>query len=210
MRVYGLRFLVDTYFDLLLGQEGIELRFRLRFFLSFLGSRCCAHASPRAKSISLSLGTTDFSLRVALEDCRKGWILMFFGISRFIFSPLPHTLYKLIVTVKAMIDIKAEFTRKVAVVGGFIFETGSACSLNGNITVDLLTLLLEQVCPRKMSCREQLATRNNRVSSFKGKWSFEQYLCILKLNINNSAEESFRVPCENCLNRKRELYEVVR
>ena len=36
--------------------------------------------------------------------------------------------------------------------------------------------------------REQLAARYNKVRSFKGKWSPEQYLCILKLNINNSAE----------------------
>ena len=37
--------------------------------------------------------------------------------------------------------------------------------------------------------REQLAARSNQVSCFKGKWSPEQYLCILKLNINNSTEE---------------------
>ena len=60
--------------ELLLGPEVAELRFRLRFFFSILfllWSRCCAQASPRARNISFSLGSTDFSLRVELEDCRK-------------------------------------------------------------------------------------------------------------------------------------------
>ena len=39
--------------------------------------------------------------------------------------------------------------------------------------------------------REQLAAGSYmyQVTSFKGKWSLQQYLCILKLNINNSDED---------------------
>ena len=39
----------------LFGPEGGRVEFRLRLF--FLGSKCYAHASPRARNISLSLGT---------------------------------------------------------------------------------------------------------------------------------------------------------
>ena len=55
---------------LLLRPEGTELSFRLQFFFIFLvGSMCCAHLSPHARSISLSLGSKaeilhHFSLRV--------------------------------------------------------------------------------------------------------------------------------------------------
>ena len=108
-----------------------------------VGSRCCAHASPRARNISLSLGTKVelLSSTVDFEDSRKGWILMFFGISRFIFSPPPHTLYKHIVAVKVTIDKQSPHAKwLVKSGGGVIFETGSACSLNGDIMVDPFTL----------------------------------------------------------------------
>ena len=35
--------------------------------------------------------------------------------------------------------------------------------------------------------REQLAARSYQVRNFKGKCCLEHYLCIFKLNINNSA-----------------------
>ena len=108
-------------------------------FLFFLGSRCYAHASPRARNISLSLGTKVeilwygpiapqiFSLRVDFDDTRKCWILFFQGISRFVFSLPPHTLHKHIVAVKATIDKQSPHGKLLFKSGDYIFETGSAC-----------------------------------------------------------------------------------
>ena len=88
------------------------------------GSRCYAHGSPRARITSLSLGMLKWKYyRVDFEDSRKGWILMFLDISRFIFSPPPHTLYKHIVAVKAMID-KQSPHEKLLFKSGFHFRNG--------------------------------------------------------------------------------------
>ena len=57
-----------TYYK---ARKGTELRFRLRLFFFFGlggggGSRCFAHASPRVRNISLSLGT---NVEMLLSTC---------------------------------------------------------------------------------------------------------------------------------------------
>ena len=42
--------------------------------------------------------------------------------------------------------------------------------------------------------REQLAERSYQVSNFKEKYCLEHYLCIFKLNINNSAIKIRDIP----------------
>ena len=66
--------------------------------------------------------TIDFSLRVDFEDSRKGWILIFFGISHFMFSPPPHTLSKHIVAVEATIDKQSPHGKVLFKSGGLFSE----------------------------------------------------------------------------------------
>ena len=61
-------------------------------------------------------------MRVESEDIKKGWILMSFCISLFIYSPPLQILYKHTVAVKASPHGKLLFKS-----GGYNFKTGSAC-----------------------------------------------------------------------------------
>ena len=74
--------------------------------LFLLWSKSGAHASPRARSISVSLGTrVEISITPPFSSCESTSKIagkvgyLFFGI-----SPPPHTLYRHIVAVKATID----------------------------------------------------------------------------------------------------------
>ena len=84
--------------------------------------------------------------RVDLEDSRKGWILLFFWhFSFYLFAPATY----IIQTHRCCQSddrISRVHTQNCCLSRVFfIFETGFACSLNGNIMVDPFTLLLEQV-----------------------------------------------------------------